>query len=123
MAAKKRKKAKAKKKVKKTKAPHSALRATRSKKKVKKAAKKATAPKAIGKITHYYDRIGVGIIELKGTLATGDTVTIERSGQKFKQRVSSMQINHQPVERAGRGDVIGLKVKKPVKEGAVVTKS
>jgi len=33
-----------------------------------------------------------------------------------------MQINHETVTKASKGDVIGLKVKKPVKEGAVVLK-
>lgn len=124
---KKRKVAKKKvRKAKKVKAPHSALRATRGKKKAakKKVAKKtkAATPKPIGKIVHYYDRIGVGIIELKGTLSMGDTVTIQRGDQKFKQAVTSMQINHQPVSSAKKGAVIGIKVKKPVKEGAVVLK-
>ena len=98
------------------------------KRKHKIAAKKATAkrktasPNPVGKVIHYYDRIGVGIVELKGTLSAGDTVTIKRGDHAFSQAVSSMQINHQPVAKAGKGDVIGLKVKKPTKDGAIVLK-
>ncbi len=46
------------------------------KKKAKKA--KAANPKAIGKVVHYYDRIGVAIINLKSPLKVGDTVKMKR---------------------------------------------
>jgi putative protease len=87
---------------------------------VKKVAKKAKKPLQIGKVTHYYDRIGVGIIELKAPLSVGDHVTFRRGNHEFSQKVSSIQIDHAQVPKAKRGDVIGVKVKKEVKDGAVV---
>ncbi len=73
--------------------------------------------KLVGKITHYYNNIGVGIIELKGGLKAGDTVHIKGKGGDFEQMVDSIQIEHEGVDKAKKGDVIGIKVKQKVKEG------
>jgi putative protease len=77
----------------------------------------------IGKVTHYYDKIGVAIIELDGNLATGDTIKFERGGEEmFDQKVASIQIEHEKLDSASKGDVVGLKVDAEVKEGAEVYK-
>lgn len=73
--------------------------------------------KLIGKITHYYSAIGVGIVELSGSLKTGDAIHIKGKATDFEQAVDSMQVEHEPVEKAKKGDVIGIKVKEKVKEG------
>jgi len=73
--------------------------------------------KLIGKITHYYSAIGVGIVELSGKLKTGDAVHIKGKATDFEQTVDSMQVEHKPVKIAGKGDVIGIKVGQKVKEG------
>lgn len=75
----------------------------------------------IGRVTHYYDKIGVAIIELSGDLGTGDKVKFVRGGEDlFEQDVDSLQIEHKKVEHAKKGEVIGLKAKEPLKEGAEV---
>ena len=77
----------------------------------------------VGKVTHYYDKIGVAIVELDGTLTNGDKIKFVRGGEElFEQNVDSMQVEHQKVDRAGKGDVVGLKTDKEVKEGAEVYK-
>ena len=73
--------------------------------------------KLIGKITHYYNNIGVGIVELTETLKVGDAVQIKGKSTDFEQPVDSIQIEHKSVDSAGKGDVIGIKVKQKVKEG------
>lgn len=73
--------------------------------------------KLIGKITHYYGNLGVGIVELKSGLKSGDTIHIKGKATDFDQTVDSMQIEHEQVEKAKKGDVIGIKVKQKVKEG------
>ena len=91
-----------------------------SKKKVAMIVKKANE-KAIGRVIHYYDRIGVAIVDLKTPLSIGDMVSVKRgSTEYFVQQVTSMQINHEAVQRARKGDVIGLKVNRKVPDGAVV---
>lgn len=77
-------------------------------------------PKSIGKVVHYYDKIGVAIVELTATLHVGDTVLFQRGEQEFTQEVGSLQIDHEGVKKAKKGQVVGLKVDEPVKEGALV---
>lgn len=72
--------------------------------------------KEVGKVTHYFDKIGVAIVELSGSLNQDDEITI-KGKEEFSQKVSSMQLNHEVVTKAKSGDVIGLKVDKPVREG------
>ena len=65
--------------------------------------------KEIGKVVHYYTYLGVGIIELKGTLKVGDKIKIKGATSDFEQKVNSMQIEHEKVEEAKKGKSIGLK--------------
>lgn len=77
----------------------------------------------IGKVTHFFDKIGVAIVELNGDLAVGDTIKFSRGGEDmFEQKVDSIQIEHEKKETAQKGEVIGLKTEKEVKEGAEVYK-
>lgn len=78
----------------------------------------------IGKVTHFYDKIGVAIVELTAGLSVGDTIKFARGGEDmFEQKVDSIQIEHEQKESAGKGDVIGLKASQEVKEGAEVYKT
>lgn len=77
----------------------------------------------IGKVTHYYDKIGVAVVELDGTLVVGDSIKFARGGEDlFTQKVESIQIEHEKVDSAGKGQVVGLKTEQEVKEGAEVYK-
>ena len=74
--------------------------------------------KKIGKVNHYFDKIGVAALVLTGPLAMGDTVKIS----DLTQVVNSMQIERVPVENAKKGDDVAIKVDQKVKEGDVVEK-
>jgi putative protease len=77
----------------------------------------------IGKVTHYFDKIGVAIVELDADLAVGDKIKFNRGGEDiFEQSVDSIQIEHEKRETAQKGEVVGLKTEKEVKEGAEVYK-
>lgn len=77
----------------------------------------------IGKVTHYYDKIGVAIVELDGQLSVGDKIKFVRGGEDmFEQTVDSVQIEHEKKQSASKGEVVGLKTQKEVKEGAEVFK-
>lgn len=80
------------------------------------------ADKKIGKITHYYDHLGVGIVKLAGPLANGDTIKVVGHGKEFTQAVSSMQFEHQALPSAKKGQEIGVKLDQKVKDGDVVFK-
>lgn len=66
--------------------------------------------KEIGKITHYYGHLGVGIIELSDVLKIGDSIHIKGHSSDFTQNIDSMQIEHASVSEAKAGDSIGIKV-------------
>jgi putative protease len=77
----------------------------------------------VGKVTHFYEKIGVAILELDATLNMGDKVKFVRGGEElFEQEVKSMQVEHEKIEKAEKGDVVGLKTEQEVKEGAEVFK-
>lgn len=78
--------------------------------------------KSIGKITHYFGNINVGIIELADELKAGDKIHIKGASTDFEQAVDSMQIEHTTVEAAKPGDAVGIKVAQKVKENDEVYK-
>lgn len=73
--------------------------------------------KLIGKVTHYFSKIGVAVIELSDVLKAGDTIRIIGGETDFEQTVDSMEVDHQKVEQAKTGDSVGLKVSQKVREG------
>lgn len=74
----------------------------------------------VGNVVHYYDKLGVAIIELSGKLSVGDTIKVKRDEEEFEQQVASMQVEHEAVESAKKGDAVGVAVDQKTKEGAKV---
>ncbi|MBI2628776.1 translation elongation factor-like protein [Candidatus Pacearchaeota archaeon] len=71
--------------------------------------------KEIGKITHYFDNIGVAVIQLKGNLKVGDKIHVKGTTTDFTQEVDSMQVNHKPIQTAKKGDDVGMQVSERVR--------
>ena len=71
--------------------------------------------KQVGKITRYFDKVGVAVVELSDNLKVGDSIRIKGTTTDFVQVVKSMQVEHQPLERAKKGEAIGLKVSEKVR--------
>ena len=82
----------------------------------------AAEKKLVGKITHYFNKIGVAIVDLESTLKVGDEISIEGVSTNVKQKIDSMQIEHKNVKEAKKGESIGLKVADRVREGDLVFK-
>lgn len=81
------------------------------------------AEEEIGRVSHYYNKIGVAAIELdKGGLKAGDTIRIKGHTTDFTQVIESMQIEHDSVTEANRGDAIGVRVSEHVREHDAVFK-
>lgn len=78
--------------------------------------------KEIGKVTHFFTKISVAIVELSGELAVGDTILVKGPSTNLEQKVDSMQIEHENVKKATKGQSIGLKVNDRVREHDVVYK-
>lgn len=80
------------------------------------------ADKPAGKITHYYDKIGVAVVEVMSPLAVGDEIKVSGHENEFSQKIESMQIEHEQIQKAGKGKVVGMKVEQSVKEHDLVFK-
>jgi len=72
--------------------------------------------KEIGVITHYFGKISVGIVKLKISLKAGDKIHIKGAYDDFSQVVKSMQLNHQSILKAKKGDEVGIEVIQRVHE-------
>ena len=76
----------------------------------------------IGKVNHWFGKIGVAGIELTDKLAVGDRIHVLGHTSDFEQEVTSMQIMHQDVAEAGPGDDVGIKVQSRARRGDRVYK-
>jgi putative protease len=76
----------------------------------------------VGKITHYYGKIGVAAVEMSDTLEVGNLIHIKGHTTDFEQKVEAMQIEHEKVTKATKGQMVGLKVKDYVREHDTVYK-
>lgn len=83
---------------------------------------KPVEKKEVGKVTHYFTKIGVAVVELSDELKVGDKVSIEGATTDLQETINSMEIEHENVEKAGAGTSIGLKVPDRVRENDVVYK-
>ncbi|MHA2313869.1 MAG: translation elongation factor-like protein [Candidatus Hermodarchaeia archaeon] len=79
-----------------------------------------TTKTPIGKVTNYYSKIKVAVVELSAPLKKGDKIAIEGSTTKLTQTVKSMQIDRQDIDSAKAGQDIGLKVKDRVRIGDTI---
>ncbi len=81
------------------------------------------AEQRVGKVTHYWAKIGVAGIEITaGELRVGDTIRFLGHTTDFTQTLDSMQVEHQAVEVARAGDSVGLKVADHVRDHDEVLK-
>ena len=58
----------------------------------------------------------------KDGVRVGDTLYYKGHTTHFKQRVDSLQINHQTVEQASSGEEVGIRVKSRTRENDLVFK-
>ena len=71
----------------------------------------------LGKVTHYFSKIGVVAIEItQDTLCVGDTIHIKGHTSDFSQKIDSMQIDGKSVAEATIGQSVGLRVTEHARE-------
>jgi len=85
-------------------------------------AKTKPKEKPVGIITHYFPHVRAAVIKLKAPLLVGSTIKIKGHTTDFKQTISSMQIDHVPVNQAKIGQEIGLLVDSRVRQHDLVYK-
>lgn len=76
----------------------------------------------VGKVIHYYDKIGVAVVKLQKSLKVGDKVKFSKGDASFEQIIESMQLEHKQVSSGKKGDEIAVKVDQAAKDGTVVSK-
>lgn len=79
------------------------------------------ATKELGKVVHWYDKLGVAVVKLAGALKVGDRVKVKRGEIEFEETVSSMQFDHKPVEAGKKGQEVAVKLSQAAKDGAVIS--
>lgn len=76
--------------------------------------------KPVGRVIHYYDKIGVAVVRLESAVKTGDALKFAKDENAFEQTVSSMQFDHKPIDAGKKGQEVAIKVDQPTKEGTLV---
>jgi putative protease len=77
----------------------------------------------VGTVEKYFAKIGVAAVNLtEGEVSVGDRVKFKGHTTDFDQVLDSMQIENESVEHAGKGSMIGIKVKDRVRAGDTVFK-
>ena len=68
----------------------------------------------IGKISHYYPKINVGLLKLNaGTLKIGDEILIlGKTTGVLKQKIQTMEIKKKQVQKVNKGQEVGIKLEK-----------
>lgn len=80
-------------------------------------------PLVLGIVTHYFNKIGAAVVKLKAPVVVGDTIKIKGHTTDLAQKVTSIQIDHIPVNSAKKGQEIGLLVESRVRQHDEVQKT
>ena len=78
--------------------------------------------KEVGKVSHFFRKISVAIIELKASISVGDKILIRGPNTNLKETVESMEIEHMKIQQAEAGQSVGLKVNGLLRESDIVYK-
>ena len=71
----------------------------------------------IGIVDNYFNKVGVAAIKITaGSLFIGDTVHFLGSTTDFEQKIESMQVDHEAVEKVSKGEMAGIKTNGRVRE-------
>lgn len=72
----------------------------------------------LGKVVAFFRIPVVAVIKVtKGSLKAGDQIWIKGHTTDLKQTVTSLQVNHQPIQKARKGAEVGLKISDRARRG------
>lgn len=80
------------------------------------------AERTIGKVTHYFGRIGVAALSLSEPLRIGDRIHVKGHTTDLTMAVDRMQIEHKDVSEGKPGDDVAIHVAGKVREQDEVLK-
>ena len=75
--------------------------------------------KKVGEVTHYFGKPEVAVLKLSEKVKVGDKVKFVKGEDEelFEQEIKSLEIDHEKVDSAGKGDDVAMKVDEKVHEG------
>jgi putative protease len=77
-----------------------------------------------GTVTHYFGHLSVAAVRMEsGSLRIGDMIHVVGRTSDFRQRIESMQVEHEPVSEVRAGQEFGLKVTDHARENDIVYKA
>ena len=74
----------------------------------------------VGEVVHVFDKIMVGVLRLTRGIRQGDRLHFLGRLTDFEEEIVSLQIEHQPVEKAAAGTEVAVKLSQPVRRGDAV---
>jgi putative protease len=72
--------------------------------------------KQIGVVSNYFEHVGVAVVKLSAPLKVGDAIKFVGGEVDFDMPVESIQVNKDNIDRAKKGDEVGIKVKEKVRK-------
>lgn len=81
-----------------------------------------TEERPIGRVTHFFGKLGVAAVQLSDTLRVGDRIHVVGHTTDETMTVDRMQIEHADVQSAGPGDDVAVHVAARVREHDEVRK-
>ncbi|MDO8574328.1 MAG: translation elongation factor-like protein [bacterium] len=76
--------------------------------------------KPIGTVTHYFGNLGVAIVKFNKLVSVGAKLKFKGATTDFEEVVESMQFDHKEIDKAKKGQEVGIKVKDKVREGDMI---
>jgi len=79
-----------------------------------------TPGKKVGVVTHFYNKIGVGIVKFDQPVKIGVTLQFKGRATDFKQTISDMEFEHKKIQEVTKGQEVGIKLDNRVRENDLV---
>lgn len=76
----------------------------------------------VGKVRHYYTRLGVVIVALRSRIKIGDTVQIIGCNSDYTHKINCIEKDHVNVQSAQGGDDVAIRFSGRIKEHDVIYK-
>lgn len=74
----------------------------------------------VGQVVHFFDKLLVAVLRVDKKVGLGDRLHFLGNHTDLEQTVSSMQVDHQPVQEAAAGTEVAVKLTEPVRRGDAV---
>ena len=77
----------------------------------------------VGSVIKFFDKTSIAAVKLDfGDLSMGDAIHVKGNNTDFSQKIDDLEFDHHPVQKAIRGQFIGIKLSQPAKPFDLVYK-